>query len=84
VIVAFKFLRPFRLAKYQVQGNERRSALSAPPTFIMASEFIGYTILVTLNGPPRLQQLRGIVSNVIEQRLVLKDGASIRRSVCPN
>jgi hypothetical protein len=41
----------------------------------MASEFIGYTIVVTLNSPPPTQQLQGIVADVLEQQLVLKDGS---------
>jgi enhancer of mRNA-decapping protein 3 len=40
----------------------------------MASEFIGYTIIVTLKSPPPTQQLQGIVADVVEQQLVLKDG----------
>jgi hypothetical protein len=42
----------------------------------MASEFIGYTIVVTLKSPPPTQQLQGIVADVLEQQLVLKDGTS--------
>jgi enhancer of mRNA-decapping protein 3 len=44
----------------------------------MASEFIGYTILVTLKGPPS-QQLKGIVADVVQQQLVLKDGKGSRQ-----
>lgn len=40
----------------------------------MASEFIGYTILVTLKGPPPTQYVRGIVADVVGPKLVLKDG----------
>ena len=39
----------------------------------MASAFIGYSILVTLSGtPPR--QLEGVVADVVDQTLVLKNG----------
>jgi enhancer of mRNA-decapping protein 3 len=41
----------------------------------MASEFIGYTILVTLSNPPNAQ-IQGVVSNVIDQKLHLQDGMS--------
>ena len=40
----------------------------------MASEFIGYTIVVTLKSSPPVQQLQGIVADVVEQHLVLKNG----------
>lgn len=43
----------------------------------MASEFIGYTILVTLKSPPPTQHIRGIVAGVVEQRLILKDGTKL-------
>jgi len=46
----------------------------------MASEFIGYTIVVTLKSPPPAQQVRGIVADVVEQRLVLNDGANYHYS----
>ncbi|ETN44991.1 YjeF family domain-containing protein [Cyphellophora europaea CBS 101466] len=36
----------------------------------MASEFIGYTILVTLSTPPNAQ-IQGVVSNVVDQKLHL-------------
>lgn len=39
----------------------------------MASQFIGYTVLVTLVSPPNAQ-LQGIVADVINKRLVLRDG----------
>jgi enhancer of mRNA-decapping protein 3 len=39
----------------------------------MASEFIGYTILVTLSNPPNTQ-IQGVVSNVIDHKLHLQDG----------
>lgn len=39
----------------------------------MASEFIGYTILVTLSNPPNAQ-IQGIVSNVVDQKLHLQNG----------
>jgi enhancer of mRNA-decapping protein 3 len=42
----------------------------------MASEFIGYTILVTLSDPPNAQ-IQGIVANVIDQKLHLQDGKDI-------
>lgn len=38
----------------------------------MASEFIGYTILVTLKTPPNTQ-IRGTVASVLGQRLTLQD-----------
>lgn len=44
----------------------------------MASEFIGYTILVSLKSASPAQQLRGIVADVVEQQLVLKDGTEKR------
>ena len=40
----------------------------------MASAFIGYSILVTLKSPPS-RQLAGVVADVVEQTLILKDGA---------
>jgi len=39
----------------------------------MASQFIGYTVLVTLVSPPNAQ-LQGIVTDVINKRLELRDG----------
>lgn len=39
----------------------------------MASAFIGYSILVTLSGSP-YRQLEGVVADVIDQTLVLKQG----------
>ena len=53
----------------------------------MASEFIGYIIQVTLRSPAPKQQLQGVVADVIEQQLVLKDGMEIclvctRTDVC--
>ena len=39
----------------------------------MASAFIGYTVLVTLVTPPNAQ-IQGIVADVIEKRLILRDG----------
>lgn len=39
----------------------------------MASEFIGFNVLVTLRAPPNAQ-VQGEVSNVIGQRLMLRDG----------
>lgn len=44
----------------------------------MASEFIGYTILVSLKSTPPTKQLRGIVADVVQQRLILKDGTDAR------
>jgi enhancer of mRNA-decapping protein 3 len=41
----------------------------------MASEFVGYTILVTLRNPPNAQ-LRGVVANVVDQKLFLQNGTS--------
>jgi enhancer of mRNA-decapping protein 3 len=40
----------------------------------MASEFIGYTILVTLKTPPNTQ-IQGTVASVLGQRLTLQDGS---------
>jgi enhancer of mRNA-decapping protein 3 len=40
---------------------------------MMASSFIGYTVLVTLKSPPNAQ-IRGTISNVTGQRLTLQDG----------
>lgn len=39
----------------------------------MAAEFIGYSILVTLCSPPGAQ-IEGVVSDVINQKLYLRDG----------
>lgn len=39
----------------------------------MASEFIGYTVLVTLASPPNAQ-VQGVVANVIGHTLILQDG----------
>ena len=39
----------------------------------MASQFIGYNVLVTLKAPPS-QTLQGQVANVIGQRLILQNG----------
>lgn len=40
----------------------------------MAAEFIGYAIVVTLRSPPG--QVSGIVENVVNQQLILRDGLS--------
>lgn len=42
----------------------------------MADAFIGYTILVTLDHP-RNAQIQGVVSDVINQNLLLRDGEII-------
>lgn len=39
----------------------------------MAAEFIGYSILVTLQNPPGAQ-IDGVVSDVINSKLYLRDG----------
>jgi enhancer of mRNA-decapping protein 3 len=39
----------------------------------MASTFVGYTVLVTLGSPPNAQ-IQGIVADVVEKRLILRDG----------
>jgi hypothetical protein len=39
----------------------------------MATEFIGYTVLVTLREPPNAQ-IQGVVSDVINQKLFLRNG----------
>lgn len=39
----------------------------------MASDFVGYTVLVTLSSPPN-SQIRGTVANILGQRLTLHDG----------
>lgn len=44
----------------------------------MASEFVGYTILVSLKSQPPIKQLRGIVADVVQQRLILRDGMDAR------
>jgi hypothetical protein len=44
----------------------------------MASEFIGCAILVTLKSSTPKQQLQGVVADVAEQTLVLKDGMDFR------
>lgn len=41
----------------------------------MAAEFIGYSIVVTLRTPPG--QVSGIVENVVNQQLILRDGQSV-------
>ena len=46
----------------------------------MADAFIGYTILVTLENP-RNAQLQGVVSNVVNQKLFLRDGKMNRTLV---
>ncbi|KAL1955409.1 hypothetical protein VTO42DRAFT_8565 [Malbranchea cinnamomea] len=38
----------------------------------MASEFVGYTVIVTLKSPPNYQ-VRGVVADVVGQRLTLRD-----------
>jgi len=48
---------------------------------VMADQFIGLTILATLNEPPNTQ-VRGLVTAVVEQQLTLSKGmafGSIRR-----
>jgi enhancer of mRNA-decapping protein 3 len=50
----------------------------------MASEFIGYNVLVTLRLPPG-GKLQGQVANVIGQTLLLKNGAILnipRTDIC--
>lgn len=42
----------------------------------MASEFIGYNVLVTLQVPPG-GKLQGQVANVIGQTLLLKNGMTL-------
>ena len=39
----------------------------------MASEFIGFTILVTLQNP-RGAQIQGVVKDVVNQKLYLQNG----------
>lgn len=39
----------------------------------MASDFVGYTILVTLRNPPNAQ-IQGVVANVTNQKLILQNG----------
>jgi len=39
----------------------------------MAADFIGVTVLVTLNDPPNAK-IRGLVTDVFEQQLTLSDG----------
>ena len=39
----------------------------------MASEFIGFTILVTLQNPPNAQ-IQGVVADVVNQKLYLQNG----------
>ena len=38
----------------------------------MASDFVGYTILVTLQNPPKAQ-IQGVVADVVNQKLFLQD-----------
>ena len=42
----------------------------------MASEFIGYNVLVTLRAPPGAT-VQGVVADVIGQRLMLQNGMSV-------
>lgn len=42
----------------------------------MASEFVGYTVTVTLQAPAN-HQVRGVVSDVVGQRLTLQNGESL-------
>lgn len=44
----------------------------------MATEFIGYTVLVTLKSPPN-SQIQGVVADVVGQRLTLQDGQFYRQ-----
>ena len=46
----------------------------------MASQFIGYTVLVTLVSPPNAQ-LQGVVADVVEKRLILRNGKTQKQSV---
>lgn len=39
----------------------------------MASDFVGYTVLVTLQNPPNAQ-IQGVVADVINQKLLLQNG----------
>ena len=39
----------------------------------MASDFIGYTVLVTLKSPPN-SRVQGVVADVVGPRLTLQDG----------
>ena len=48
------------------------------PYLTMASEFIGYTILVTLSTPPNAQ-IQGVVSNVVDQKLHLHNGTKFEQ-----
>jgi hypothetical protein len=48
----------------------------------MASDFIGYTILVTLQNPPNAQ-IQGIVADVVNQKLFLENGASSSAATSP-
>ena len=41
----------------------------------MAAEFIGSTVLVTLQSPPN-GQVRGVVADIVGQQLTLSDGNS--------
>jgi hypothetical protein len=50
-------------------------------TIIMASEFIGYNVLVTLREPQG-GRLVGQVANVFGQRLLLQDGELRMSSIC--
>ena len=42
----------------------------------MAAEFVGLTVLVTLQSPPNAQ-IQGLVANVTGRQLYLRDGNSI-------
>lgn len=45
----------------------------------MASDFVGYNVLVTLRAPPDAN-VQGVVADVIGQRLMLKNGMPARTS----
>ena len=47
----------------------------------MADTFIGYTILITLQYPPNAQ-IQGVVANVLDQKLFLRDGKEIPKPPC--
>lgn len=49
----------------------------------MADAFIGFTILITLQYPPNAQ-LQGVVANVLDQKLFLRDGMLIMLPLHPS
>mgnify|MGYP007126070113 CR=1 FL=1 len=73
VLASFKIPRCHVNIGYYVELLLQASALFLCCRLIMESDFIGYTVLVTLKSPPNAR-VRGSVASVVGQRLTLKDG----------